>query len=73
MCSLSLSLQENVYFENISPDIVGEMMAENNTREILNNAQGPVSCDHNHDTLLLPEQLAVTLTKCCYPDNAMLP
>ena len=67
MCSLSLSLQENAHFENISPDIVGEMMAENNIREILNNAQGPVSCDHNLDTLLLPEQLAVTLTKMLLP------
>ena len=73
MCSLSLSLQENVYFENISPDIVGEMMAEKNIREILNNAQGPVSCDHNIDNLLLPEQLAVTLITCCYHDNVLLP
>ncbi|XP_030208818.1 tetraspanin-10-like isoform X2 [Gadus morhua] len=33
-----------VSFENISPDIVGEMMAENNIREILNDAQGPLQC-----------------------------
>ena len=73
MCSLSLSLQVKVSFENISPDIVGEMMAENNIREILNDAQGPVSCDHNRNNLLLPEQLAVTLTTCCYHDNVLLP
>ncbi|CAL8279537.1 unnamed protein product [Gadus morhua 'NCC'] len=32
-----------VSFENISPDIVGEMMAENNIREILNDAQEPLN------------------------------
>ena len=49
------------------------MMADDTVQKVLDNIQGQVSCNRYLDNLLLPEQLAVTLTTCCYHDNVLLP
>ncbi|XP_056443707.1 tetraspanin-10-like [Gadus chalcogrammus] len=69
--------KEKVSFENISPDIVGEMMAKNNVREILNNAQGPLQCcgimSYQDWGNSIPGSCKWILTMCCYSGNMLLP